>query len=284
MPFFVCSQGDLVQDTEKHTKCTLHENCTLYPMAWPIDNIESEWRLLHQEDAEKKNILTEATTCSNCHRQATFLCIFGGHMLCASCNQGASANCHLCYLANATMNDRLKVHTYPLTLNPFAYMYTEGAVLNANSQKDEFAYLDGQIIGPINKVLLIRCWQYEKDRYPSIFTSALKKTAHPAWRVDIVIESDSTQLTLMRCRCMWTISMPSLCVKKAQAAFRALQAEAPQIWQLISHPFQLFMFAYHPLEGILCLSCRKKFSTLQAFTLSPCSLFSFDEIAPLNIV
>jgi len=249
--------------------------------AWPRAEIETCWR-----EGGPHPILQQATTCIKCCRQGHFVCVYGGHMICADCADAAT-ECVICS-KNSTFStfSKKKEPKWPLRQNPFAYMYCSNMQLpNTNMQLPNtnqigISYIGGYIQGPLNVELRIRSWQYPQDRFPSEFTVSVKRYYHPAWRISVEI-GQSIPLSLMRCRCMWTSSTPMVCLKKIQSVFAALNFG--ENWRLISHPRQMFMFAQLDRIGtVKCLICQQNFPSLSDFAQSTCSLFSLIELASFS--
>jgi len=284
---FICLHGlvtavtrvddaDPTNDYFSKYRCRVHARCFAVPCAWPAQQILAEWQ---KKETCKSALISEATKCSKCQKEGTFLCVYGGHMLCPS------------HVEPFTLINRKTKSPYqclceeskgsPVWPNPFAYLYmpSNAIVLEDGDTVANFSYMHFNFKFFVGSKIIVKGWQYPFDTTPTMesFDSSINRKRIIKWRL-CVVSNSVCNLNFgkqnSRCYQFWKNSPVRLCQDRIKAG--SMKKEPEQ--ELFVHMTQLFGFLFALSRNeITCLNCKTCYAP-KTFAESPCSIFTFEEL------
>lgn len=258
-------------------RCSRHANCVAVVCAWPVEALEKLWE---EKTTCQALLVKEATRCSVCGEQASGLCIYGGHMVCANHSKPWTGKLNRTASPLQCLCDEGKKS--PVWPNPFEWMYSSdnSVILEHGDRMEGASFSDDNVLTCVTGTgQQIRRWAYKGDHYPAfeIWNTATggveRKKRIVAWRLGVEMPKQNEKTHLKRCKNFWFSAACSANLLKIKKFF-----EVEKEWELFSHERKFFMFAFHRGTGRLgCLNCRQTY-TAQLFEKSDCCLFPKAEL------
>jgi len=288
MTSYICLHGLSSQVQKKlyrtHAKdyysrwiCCQHTSCVAVPCMWPVDQLAAEWKKM---STCRSNLVAEATRCYKCFKAAKYLCVYGGHMVCAQ---------HV--YPNHEWKTKTKSPFFccgPVWPNPWRHMHID----------DTSDILEHDTVGrsaSYNKDMLRLCrascdssdkiqitmWAHPTDNYPrQEFLPRFVVEKHlQVWRISLCqlpATMAISQLTLQRCHIFWVTASLKANLNHILKRYNTL----PRNSKLYIHRQRFYMLLqYEAAKQVECVVCQQK-QHVDDFVKSSCCLSPLDEMEP----